>query len=1582
MRCAAGPFFVLLAFALPAPAQDWKLVFEDDFERADLGDRYEAKHAEEAGIRDGQLFFRGRHSMVYIARPFAMDHRLEFDCMAWPELPPCDLSVYMNGTYILGFGARDNRAHHIYGGGIEVVDLDPKSLIEPGRRYRMAAQREGKRITYSVDGTQILEAVSDDLRGGPSFDRIAFMTYAGMLVDNVKVYERSEPHPDTQVYLTALPPLPIEREGRNVRATGAVSATAQAAIDALNAGDPVRARMLFESEPDLLVRLAGLAHVYGDLSYRERPAIGPNSGEPDYGELGAFAEAWASTAKARPDDATLRAFLPAVRAFGRLVLRRSGQDHAKLLVDLGPAHNPFYYKARLYLARYIFWNGMEGASEPLKNEARGILRELAALWPDHTILRQYLGPPVPWGESLNADPSRDPAWAAFLREAYAREIALLERFCDLRQVPSGEFGGGWGDDVEMMRKWVPIAAISSCTGRIRDSIARLTDGIDRYVAPDGYYPGIADVEHTAEPTADPYPTMLLLRHGDPRYYELNLKSARITREMTMGTDALGYPRFKSTLIGGRGAVGDKGLQDRLHGGGDTGYHARAMKPFLWLAWYGNAEARDYYLRWVDGWRNTAMIDAPDKPAGVVPGTIWFPSGSYNPPNGEPWWGPKGYNYYGTMGLPGMVHQSFLAAYALSGDRRFLQPFQRMMDIATAGPYTHRTAEPPSREWFFQNVIHQAGARECALYRMLTGEGVYDEYIRKGGNPAQVYPIDRALEPYLASFERAARSLRHNIDYLTTEVQSTDRLPIPAVAEVFGAYTGAITTTTDAEYPTFGVTYETPDADFAAIVTENAPERLRAMLYGFWDQPQNVGLRFWRLVPGRYRVTQGARVAGERPGQHRYTWGAPESVDVLRKGDGFTITLPPRTEWVVDVRLDTAAWEEPAGPDVAAGAPAPREGRGRKPAPTALPDLAIHERDVRLDGNAVAVTVHNIGAAAAERFAVALQEERNGLWLTRAEMTVERLAPPADFKPSTVELRLERPPRVGGPSRPDRESWRVMLDPMDAAFEISERNNVAAVIGPADRAPKGPPAVDRRTFVPSTAGKKLLHYRGPVEGRADVAFDGVIVGGPLVFRDRVDAAKLDAWAEETAKKDFGRHTDNFYLVYSVPGKTAADFDWFDDHPWIVENWRLVAAAARKARFKGICFDSEYYEGMPLFGYEMARHAKTKTFAEYEARVRQCAAEIMRAVVKEFPDVKIIQLFGFSGGFNGVPQHPVSREKLYPLVSAFVDGLLSECGPGAEVHDMHEQGFSFRIPGSYARARAMMKDLGAEHSADPARYRRHHRAGFSFWADCWENASQGRAFAVDDLERNYYTPDEFAYSIHQALAYSDEYVWMWPGVFDWWGGTARTIDENKKEVKRPIPEGYLKGLEQAHAASLPEPKRDRAPNTYRNEPAAKQEGFADEAAFGDLWETHTFVADLPEAWRFRTDPDEQGGVGGWWRPGFDVAAWEAIRIREFWENQGHSPYDGAAWYRLTWTPPATPEGKRVWLAFGGVADEAQVAVNGRLVHASIYGENIRHKRFLADVTGVLKPGAPNTIAVRVWNTGWCGGIWKNIKLVTER
>ena len=105
-------YSLVLFLVMPAAlSAEWNLVFEDDFQRATVGDLYTTEREAQLSIVEGQLLFVGAGATAMINRPFAMDVRLEFDSMAWPDMPPCDLSVRMSSAYLLGFGARSNSAN-------------------------------------------------------------------------------------------------------------------------------------------------------------------------------------------------------------------------------------------------------------------------------------------------------------------------------------------------------------------------------------------------------------------------------------------------------------------------------------------------------------------------------------------------------------------------------------------------------------------------------------------------------------------------------------------------------------------------------------------------------------------------------------------------------------------------------------------------------------------------------------------------------------------------------------------------------------------------------------------------------------------------------------------------------------------------------------------------------------------------------------------------------------------------------------------------------------------------------------------------------------------------------------------------------------------------------------------------------------------------------------------------------------------------------------------------------------------------------------------------------------------------------
>jgi len=1020
--------FARLAIAEPV---EWKPVFEDDFERAVAGSKYEVGE-DIATIVEGALRLAGQEKPVLVAQLVSRDVRVEFDARPLPDAPPgivgCQLHSSTGDHYRLEVDLAENGTARITGPGLDLTKERAATRIQPGRPFRFLAQREGKQFTLKVDGVIVLEGAVEKVVGSSGIQRVGLIAEHGMLVDHLRIYSRVPPHPDC-----CPPPLPwlplTRRNAEVVLSPGQASTPALAeALALLNDRRFAEARARFEAMDDVTLRLTGLAFILGHLDYFEKPVYGDLIDRKDggeytqrqvveyFGEFGSFAARWREELGRHPDNEILRLYAPFVEHFGRLCLNRwDGPRHAKALADLDERVNPFSHKASLYAARFDYWQAMEGGDERAKAQCRARMKRLLSLYPDNRILREYVGDPVPWGEPLNADTDRHPAWAAYLREAYARESVIVERIFECRQRSDGQCGGGYGDDVEMLRKIVPIAAISTANRRIIEGVERLAEGVWKYDTVEGYNPDVSDVEHSAEQSADSFPTMMLLRYGDARFYEFNLRSAKTIRERFMGLDAQGHPRFLS------GTFGSRGVATHERAGGDTGYHARAMKHFLWLAWYGNEEALDWYVRWLDGWREAAMADAPDKPSGVLPGTLWFPSGHWQHPwSGKPWYAEDPTHLYGPWGQGGMLQESFLNVYALTGDAEFLKPMQLLMDWASLGPLQRDRErdqlQPGSREWFRLPMAHSAGANLTALYRHLTGERVYDEYTMRFGTAPQLYPIDHDLNRLMSGIEKAAKSLRTNLWYWTTETLSTDRLHLPAVAEVWSAYTGAINTTGDCELPTWAVTYETPDTDFAALVIDTTPRRLRVWLYSFREEATPIGLRVWQLIPGRYVLNAGEQLKGEFPFQHRYAWAPSCRVDIRTRGQVVPITLPPQKVYVLDLRLEEAM-----------------------PVPQRASDLALHARDITVQGKQVIVDVHNIGNAAAKNCAVAVQRQEREAWTTLGVQRVPRISQPVNLSPYLERLIFDVP------GLDLTAAYRIVIDPENEIDEICETNNAAQLL---------------------------------------------------------------------------------------------------------------------------------------------------------------------------------------------------------------------------------------------------------------------------------------------------------------------------------------------------------------------------------------------------------------------------------------------------------------------------------------------------------------------------------------------------------
>jgi len=172
--------------------EGWKLVFEDDFERSELGPRWGGGTAY-FSIERGALTGKGE---IFLRRQFPGDQRLEYT--GWvnaDQAEPCDLSAVLCSTsgtldygYFLGFGSEYNTMNKfVRRGKIGTTLRSP--LIVPGRKHHVVCQRLEGRLTWWVDGKKVFEHDDPEPLKGP---RVGLYLFHPGRIDDVKVFGRGE----------------------------------------------------------------------------------------------------------------------------------------------------------------------------------------------------------------------------------------------------------------------------------------------------------------------------------------------------------------------------------------------------------------------------------------------------------------------------------------------------------------------------------------------------------------------------------------------------------------------------------------------------------------------------------------------------------------------------------------------------------------------------------------------------------------------------------------------------------------------------------------------------------------------------------------------------------------------------------------------------------------------------------------------------------------------------------------------------------------------------------------------------------------------------------------------------------------------------------------------------------------------------------------------------------------------------------------------------------------------------------------------------------------------------------------------
>ncbi len=286
------------------------------------------------------------------------------------------------------------------------------------------------------------------------------------------------------------------------------------------------------------------------------------------------------------------------------------------------------------------------------------------------------------------------------------------------------------------------------------------------------------------------------------------------------------------------------------------------------------------------------------------------------------------------------------------------------------------------------------------------------------------------------------------------------------------------------------------------------------------------------------------------------------------------------------------------------------------------------------------------------------------------------------------------------------------------------------------------------------------------------FDGIIFkldSGMKVFDfDKPDPAQFEADFKACQNIQWEKFTDNFLIMLS-----ASEQDWFNDEHWenILARAKLMAHAAKLARCVGICLDHEPYGTNP-WSYTTAAHRNEKSFAEYEAKVRQRGAQLMQAFESELPGLTILTFFQLSYFANLTkPMDPAVREHnlmnmYYAFLPAFLNGMLDVASPQAQIVDGNENAYYYSKAEPYFTEYHQVRQSGKLLVAaeNQVKYHNQVQVGQSLYVDYYFEYSPFASFC------QFMTPDErrmwFVHNIFWALSTTDRYVWCYSEKMNWW------------------------------------------------------------------------------------------------------------------------------------------------------------------------------------------------------------------------
>lgn len=504
------------------------------------------------------------------------------------------------------------------------------------------------------------------------------------------------------------------------------------------------------------------------------------------------------------------------------------------------------------------------ARKPYFDKGRQLLQVAKEAFPENRIVRMYLDEPIPW-PAINPPDPKAPDWANHQRESLEKLADIITFWVEHRQAPDGQFGGGWGDDVEQWRQWATVL-IGFEDPAVNAAQEKLSNGL--FALPrmaKGYTDRVSDVEHTGEDSGDAGTAMMHIDPENPVWQARALTIGNLMETLWTATNDRGQLQFKSTYF----SSGEVDASPRR--ACDTIFHPRAVQPAL-LYWQRTHDEKmtGLFSAWMDTWVDATARAERGKPAGVIPSAIHFPSGSVGGV-GENWWLPEikreGGEVYKWPSHMRMMTSTLLLTAHVTGDRKYLAPIESMAEVRRdylADPV--KDPAPGSKAWCGKHVEGLIDA--LGKYRILTGDNRYDDLLLADASGYVRFRLTGDRDQVTQGLAKTARGFGHDRAAYCEEVRWTDRvfgyhrrypahyldppLPRPNLGLLYSTVTGDFGN--PMYFPMNAVRWKTIPQDIAVMVTDHSTIHLAAELYHFGDAPRAMGADLYLLDPGTYALT--------------------------------------------------------------------------------------------------------------------------------------------------------------------------------------------------------------------------------------------------------------------------------------------------------------------------------------------------------------------------------------------------------------------------------------------------------------------------------------------------------------------------------------------------------------------------------------------------------------------------------------------------------------------------------------------------------------------------------------------------------